>query len=657
MYLSEEKIINVLKEYILDERYTQAALIEGDWGSGKTFFVQGKLLDELNKHVGTKTKYKKKIIYISLYGIENLQQVMDEIYAALMESFFDEKIGKKGTGETIGKGINIISKIATTGLKYFNIETEDLPKISELRKIKNAVLIFDDLERCNMNINQIFGFINNLVEHNDIKVIIVANQAEIGKMALNNDLPHKYSVVLNENLLLKNENAKNTCKNNKQQQIQNKSINKDELIKYTEQLFSNDILYEKIKEKLIGITIYYQSNLNDIYQSIIEKYIVDKEIRTYLLSNKDVVINICENKKYYNIRTIIFAIMAFEKIAILMKDIVFEPIKYIEEQKEQILRYCISLSIHIKLGNKPYSWNNNAIGLGLISLQDKYLAGEYIFGYKFIDDFLLYKSLNYDEIKKILINIMEEHKIDDEYKAAQNSLTYNTVAQWWELEDEDIENKLSIIIEELEKKKYQPRYFKSIIITLMQLEYNGFEMIDYDKYISEMKMYFEEMEEVFNKEYLEAFSDDKEFLDRYNNIINPLTHILEAKKKEQKYSINDCFLINETWGEEFCEYCQNNRQDIMLDKKFFFYINVDKVIEKVKMAKVKDLYDLLSGIKEVYSFSNLNDVFKADVNNLNKMISLLDIDKLSVGKITKKIALEKIKCKLEESLKLIEQLY
>lgn len=657
MYLSEEQIINVLKEYILDERYTQAALIEGDWGSGKTFFVQGKLLDELNIHVGTKTKYNKKIIYISLYGIENLQQVMDEIYAALMESFFDEKIGKKGAGETIGKGINFISKIASTGLKYFSIDTDDLPRISELKKIKNAVLIFDDLERCNMNINQIFGFINNLVEHNDIKVIIVANQAEIGKMELNNDLPHKYSVVLNENLLLKYENEKQTYENNKQQRVQNKTINKDELIKYTEQLFSNDILYEKIKEKLIGITIYYQSNLHDIYKSILKKYIVDKEIREYLLSNKDVVLNICENKKYYNIRTIIFAIMAFEKIAILMKDIAFEPIKYIDEQKEQILRYCITLSIHIKLGNKPYSWNNNTTGLDLISLQDKYLAGEYIFGYKFIDDYLLYKSFNYEEIKKILINIMEEHKIDDEYKAAQNSLTYNALAQWCELDDEDIENKLSIIIEELEKKKYHPRYFKSIIITLMQLEYNGFKMIDYNNYISKMKMYFEEMEGDFKKAYLEASSDDKEFLDKYNNIISPLTNILEAKKKEQNVSINNCFLINETWGEEFYKYCYNNRQAILLDKKFFFHIKVDKVIEKLKKSKVKDLYDLLSGIKEVYSFSNLNDIFKADINNLNKMIDLLDIDELSGGKITKKIALEKIKDKLEESLKLIKQLY
>lgn len=77
----------------------------------------------------------------------------------------------------------------------------------------------------------------------------------------------------------------------------------------------------------------------------------------------------------------------------------------------------------------------------------------------------------------------------------------------------------------------------------------------------------------------------------------------------------------------------------------------------MKKSKVKDLYDLLSGIKEVYSFSNLNDIFKADINNLNKMIDLLDIDELSGGKITKKIALEKIKDKLEESLKLIKQLY
>jgi hypothetical protein len=654
MHLSEEQIVDLLIEYILDKRYTQAILIEGDWGSGKTFFVQGKLLDELSERIGTKTEHKQKIIYTSLYGVEKLQQIMDAIYASLMEAFFDEKI-HEGSGETIGRGINFISKIASAGLKRFDVDTKDLPKIAELKKLKNAVLIFDDLERCNISINQIFGFINNLVEHNDIKVIIVANQAEIGKMELAKDLAQKYSVILNKNLSLQTDDEKKNHSNTNQQQNQDTSINKDELIKYSERLFSDDILYEKIKEKLIGVTIFYRSNLNKIYESILQKYVADVDIRIYLSAKKDVVLNICESKKHYNIRTLIFAIMAFEKMAILIKEIEFEPTKYVDEQQENILKYCMTLSIHLKLGNKPYSWKDDTIKSGSISLGKEYLLGEYIFGYKFIDDYLLYRSFNCEEIKELLIHLMEEHKTNDEYKASQNSLSYDDMGTWWELEDEEIKGKLRVILQELEEKKYQPRFFKGIIITLMQLKYNGFEAIIYGDYVSKMKTYFEEIEDDFNQEYLEAFSDDKKFLNEYNEIIMPLINVLKGKKKEQREGINNCLSTGEAWGEEFYKYCYDHEQEIFQDKKFFYHIDVQKVIEKIETSTIKDLYGLLAGIKTIYSFSNINEFYKADINNLNEMITIVDVEHLSAGKITKRIALVKIKNKLEESLKLIKQ--
>jgi len=47
-----------------------------------------------------------------------------------------------------------------------------------------------------MQLNEVLGFLNNLVEQNDIKVIIVANQKEIGKTNLTENLAEKYSVAL-----------------------------------------------------------------------------------------------------------------------------------------------------------------------------------------------------------------------------------------------------------------------------------------------------------------------------------------------------------------------------------------------------------------------------------------------------------------------------
>ena len=62
------------------------------------------------------------------------------------------------------------------------LEQQDISSVIEsFLPIKNSILIFDDLERCNCSINEILGYINSFVEHEKMKVIIVANQDEIGK--------------------------------------------------------------------------------------------------------------------------------------------------------------------------------------------------------------------------------------------------------------------------------------------------------------------------------------------------------------------------------------------------------------------------------------------------------------------------------------------
>ena len=38
MFLQDDDIISILKDYLTDNRYKQAILIDGGWGYGKTFF-------------------------------------------------------------------------------------------------------------------------------------------------------------------------------------------------------------------------------------------------------------------------------------------------------------------------------------------------------------------------------------------------------------------------------------------------------------------------------------------------------------------------------------------------------------------------------------------------------------------------------------------
>ena len=72
---------------------------------------------------------------------------------------------------------NIVSKISEKLL--VKIDLREL--ISEFFHPEKYILVFDDLERCNMDINRVLGYINRFVEHDGAKVIIIADQEKIGK--------------------------------------------------------------------------------------------------------------------------------------------------------------------------------------------------------------------------------------------------------------------------------------------------------------------------------------------------------------------------------------------------------------------------------------------------------------------------------------------
>ena len=96
--------------------------------------------------------------------------------------------------------------------QYENYKHSEEKKIIDKKEtiskidINNWIICFDDLERCYLSINEILGYINRLVEHNNCKVVILANEKEIGKINLNQRLENKYQVVMSgRKLNLENE--------------------------------------------------------------------------------------------------------------------------------------------------------------------------------------------------------------------------------------------------------------------------------------------------------------------------------------------------------------------------------------------------------------------------------------------------------------------
>ena len=219
----DKKLINNHIEEYLDyycstELPRSAVLLKGQWGSGKTWFIKqyykknspreidiwkdpvdllllGELLHKVN-FVGKAWSYffrkeqisSKKFLYVSLYGLDTLSSIDEAIFQELHPLWGSEQV--RIAGNIIKGFLNGSLKIDLNGtgkdMASWNIKIPDLPKKTKGSNKKGAnkrVLIFDDLERCSINISDLLGYINQFVEHQNIKIIILADESKISNNA------------------------------------------------------------------------------------------------------------------------------------------------------------------------------------------------------------------------------------------------------------------------------------------------------------------------------------------------------------------------------------------------------------------------------------------------------------------------------------------
>ena len=109
------------------------------------------------------------ICLVFLYGVKNY----DEIETKFLESSNPEIFNVKSifVGKLADAFIN--NKIKSS----LGIIKKSLSSLNA----KGKILIFDDLERCSIDKVDLLGYINNFVEHQSYKVILIANEEELEK--------------------------------------------------------------------------------------------------------------------------------------------------------------------------------------------------------------------------------------------------------------------------------------------------------------------------------------------------------------------------------------------------------------------------------------------------------------------------------------------
>lgn len=149
-YLSENAIEEELNDYLYNVNIKYAVLLNGSWGSGKTYYIKKyieKLEREFDESKKNKSKKLKKPIYISLYGINSVSEIKNKILLSLIKS---KKV--KQLLPLLDVGLEVGSDFISD-ITFIKNPDNKLGKILQtLYRIDNLIIVFDDLERCNINI-------------------------------------------------------------------------------------------------------------------------------------------------------------------------------------------------------------------------------------------------------------------------------------------------------------------------------------------------------------------------------------------------------------------------------------------------------------------------------------------------------------------------
>lgn len=634
--MNDVEVIKVIEKYLKKSIYSYAVLLDGEWGSGKTYFVKRTLIPHINKLSSVNEKsIKFEPLYISLYGISSITEISNQICIQILSKNENRTIKKAFQNKRVKKISNLGAKVISDYIKSKDLSTSGtIEAMMNFMDLDKYVLIFDDLERCSVNVNEVLGYINNFVEHDGIKTIIIANQKEMGKINAFNNLELKYLIASKKNI--------NVDTNVEKQFSKEENLNIEELKEKTEIIFNESYLYERIKEKLIGITINYKADIENIIENMMTEIIQNKELRQEAIKNKEFLITTASKLQHENLRTIQFAIERFSELGEIICE--QECGDYKERILKEIFCYTVYSSIRFKKDNYINKWQG-------VSEMDFFSDDKgkisTIRGFRFIDiavsQSILDKEYIADFIKKYIRLIEEKYNPIEKLQA------------YWEMEDEEIIELLKEIEEKLKSNSINFHFYSGLIVKLIEIIDMGFDIEYLNKSIKYMESNITEESKWFRLEEFGGLPTKEKVLAEYNEKIKPLINILERKRIENiENDLNIYFEDGnkEDCGSEFYTYCWTNSNIFDNNQAFFSLLKIDKVIDCLKLTNSKNISFFRYAFNEVNNYNDdYSNISKLSIELSEELVNFYGISrkyniKLLIDSLNRKIEILKPKEKI-----------
>ena len=595
-------------------------MINGEWGSGKTYFWNNKIRKKIETMQLNGKRYTT--IYMSLYGISNLEEISKKIFIETTQ-LMDKNLRKfmDANGQTN------IPEYAKTGLDMANFfgVTQNGDKIdyADFFSTDDKVLCFDDLERANVDVIDILGYINNFVEHDHIKTIIICNEKELSTKLKSSNLEMKTFIAT---YLLDKQNELNKTDKPMVEKIQDK----------IEHVFDKANDYERIKEKLIGETFEYAPKFDYIINGILMRYENEPDLIRFLRENTRLIINTFERSGTRNLRILKHALNDFKKVF----DMVNKSYPNTSHRVMQtMLIFTIAISFEIKAGkvtkNKFMNIKDNeeykAILVSSRVLMDnrqfyiKEFDNNYYYNFK--AEYRFFKFIEY----YIRTRIFDMKIFKQDMETIRNTVDTENLPgykrllteEYWKISDDEFDGVIEDIMKDIKEGNLELIDIVKIYAYFSYFSRKG--LIDYD--IKTLKNVFfdgmnksslkseycENVNEELAKIAIEEFAEDmEEILKHFDNLNNQL---LDKKYREMAEDVFKCIPMKmEQFYEKFDKQC--------MQMPIFKYYDSYQLFQRISCASNEDI--VLIKEKLVDRVERYQEQIEPEMKNIKLLKQIMD---------------------------------
>lgn len=244
--MTNEQICKYVKHYIEKDKTKSAIMLTAPWGKGKSYFIQNELIPYLEQNGNYQS------VVVSLYGVSSLAEISKSIFFevkgfALKKKFeqtkgklekFTRRFQKPKVSSELIPATKVAARTVIKGITSFvgvDLSLGNLQELYNSIDLSGKLLVFEDIERSQIDIIEFLGYVNSLVEQDGVKILLISNEDE---------LVHYVQKEVEED-------------------------GKKQLVKEYDE---SSLQYLKFKEKTVSDTIQFYGNTRNAIKAIIGQY-------------------------------------------------------------------------------------------------------------------------------------------------------------------------------------------------------------------------------------------------------------------------------------------------------------------------------------------------------------------------------------------------